>query len=164
MTIDQFTKVAEALAWPLVALAAIIAFAPVLWRLLDALSSSLKLRNVKVKAMGVEVELTPEEAKSAVADLLQEIADSTSDLDDKEIALFDTIVDLSGTKTVREMAPEFARSAPQAENPVHKRLGRLRDRQLVRPLAGGAWREHSHPVPTGFGRLVHRIRSRQRVR
>ncbi|NGZ99357.1 MAG: hypothetical protein CV089_25175 [Nitrospira sp. WS110] len=72
------------------------------------------------------VELTPEQSKRALDELLQGIADSTNELSTKESALFQRIVASAGRDTACRLLPKFQRDTPD-----HQRLSRLRDLKLI---------------------------------
>ena len=158
MTATEFAKIAEAVAWPSITFFAIVLFYSSITKLLNGLATSLKFKSIKVKAFGVEAELTPQEVKAAVEELLKEISDPTNELTEGEVQLLDQIAAADGRRSVIELAPAFVRG-----NDVHDYLRRLRDRHLVRPLEGGRWLPGKHPVLTRFGRLVLDLRSGSRV-
>jgi hypothetical protein len=155
MTTTEFAKIAEAVAWPGLSFFAIVLFYRPIEKLLDSLAASMKVKSIKVKAFGVEAELTPLEVKAAVDELLQEISDPTNELSEDEVRLLDRIAVTEGRQTVIELEPVFVRGGD-----VHNQLRRLRDRQLIRPVEGGRWRSDKHPVLTRFGKLVLDLRSR----
>jgi len=157
MTASDFAKIANALAWPVVGLFALAIFYRSLLKLLEGLASSLKLKTVKVKAFGVEAELTPQEVKAAVDELLQEISDPTNELREDELLLFERVASSDGRRTVIELEPNFVRG-----NDIHNRFRRLRDRHLIRPVEGSRWLPEKHPSLTRFGRLVLDLRNRTR--
>lgn len=158
MTALEFAKVAEAIAWPTLVLFATILFYPPIARLLDGLASSMRIKSVKVTAFGVEAELSPQEVKAAVDELLQEISDPTNELAEGELGLLDRIAAADGRQTVIELDPTFVRGCD-----VHNQLRRLRDRHLIRPLEGSRWLAEKRPVLTRFGRLVLDLRSGSRA-
>jgi hypothetical protein len=158
MTAIEFAKIAEAVAWPALTFFAIVLFYPPITRLLNSLAASLKIKSIKVKAFGVEAELTPQEVKAAVDELLNEISDPTNELTEGEVQLLDQIAAADGRKSVIELAPAFVR-----DNDIHASFRRLRDRHLIRPLEGSRWFPEKHPVLTRFGRLVLNLRSGSRV-
>jgi hypothetical protein len=150
MTLKEFTEIATVLAWPLT----LIAFVAVFYKPVRALLERVTVKTIKLKVFGVEIELTPEQAKIAAAVLLQDIAQSTNQLSDKEMALFDSVVASAGRKTVVQLLPNFKRG-----NEDHKCLQELRDRMLIRPFETKSWQEVKHPVLTRFGQLVYDLRS-----
>ena len=154
MSPKEFAEVASALAWPCVALAALIGFSNPLHALLERLAATLTIKVVKLKAFGAEVELTSEQAKRALDELLQDIADSTNELTAVESSLFERIIRSGGKESVEAIFPGFQRDSEE-----HRQLGRLRDRKLIRPFESGRWQGPKHPVVTRFGQLVYELKS-----
>jgi hypothetical protein len=154
MNPTEFAAVASAIAWPLTLAAFIVTFYNPIRALLVRLSATLAIKTVNLTVFGANVVLTPEQARHALDELLQDIAESTNELTADEIALFKRIVRSSGREIVREVEPTFA-----FENPAHLRLRNLRDRKLVRPFEGGRWKADKHPIATRFGQLVHSLQS-----
>jgi chromosome segregation and condensation protein ScpB len=157
MKSSDFAIVADAIAWPGVALFAIVLFYPRLARIFDGLASSMKITKIKLTAFGVEAELAVREVKEAVNELLQEISNPTNELSRDELTLLDQISMSEGRKSVIELDATFVRGSD-----VHKRLQRLRDSHFIRPFEGGRWLAEKHPVITRFGRLVLDLRSKAR--
>jgi hypothetical protein len=112
---------------------------------------------MKFKLLGFEVELTADQAKGALAEILQVIVETMKALDEEEGNLFREIDRAEGRRTVLEIAPDFVRGKEW-----HDRFRKLRDFTLIRPLEGGQWQDHKHPVVTGFGRLVKELYSKAR--
>jgi hypothetical protein len=154
MTPKEFADIAAALAWPLIAVLFLVAFFKPVWALLDRLASTLTVKVVKLKAFGAEVELTPEQAKRALDELLQEIADSTNELTPDEATLFARIIQAEGRTIVADLFSGFAR-----DSEAHRQLRRLRDRKLIRPFEGGNWQPGKHPVASRFGQLVYELKT-----
>ena len=154
MTVDEFAKVASALAWPLTALAFLLVYLGPARKLLERLASTLTIKSVKLKAFGAEVELTPEQAKRALDELLQDVADLTNGLTSDELALFEIMNKAGGKKTVGDIFPTFERNSRE-----HGQLQKLRDRKLVRPVEGGSWLKNKHPITTRFGQIVYNLRN-----
>ncbi|MFZ4682890.1 MAG: hypothetical protein ACOYMS_10325 [Terrimicrobiaceae bacterium] len=154
MTPKDFADIASAIAWPLTALVVFAAMFKPLRALLDRLAATLTIKTVKINAFGSEVELTPEQAKRALDELLQDIADSTNELTVDEMSLFERIFQAHGRTTVGELFPSFTRDSTE-----HQRLRKLRDRKLIRPFEGGNWQVNKHPVPSRFGELVHELKN-----
>ena len=154
MTPKDFADIASALAWPLTAIAFLVVFFKPVWALLERLASTLTIKTVKLKAFGAEVELTPEQAKRALDELLQDIADSTNELASEESTLFERIHHAGGRTTVVELFPGFALDSME-----HQQLRKLRDRKLIRPFEGGNWQASKHPVSSRFGQLVYELKS-----
>jgi len=154
MTPKEFADIANALAWPIMALAFLSMFYRSIRTLFDNVASSLSLKTVKIKAFGAEVELTPEQAKRALDELLQDIADSTNELTADESALYERIHAANGRTTIAELFSQFARDSTE-----HQQLRKLRDRKLIRPFEGGNWQPNKHPVVSRFGQLVFDLRN-----
>ncbi len=153
MTVDDFQKIATPLAWPFIALLAILLFYEPAHALLQRLSETLTFKSIKVKPFGVEVELTAEYARSVLHELLDDITESTNKLTPEEIKLFDSILQADGAKTVDELIAGFAR-----EDSNHERLRRLRDQKLIIPRERGNWKAEKHPIVTRYGQLVAKLR------
>lgn len=122
--------------------------------LIERLATTLTIKTVKLRAFGAEVELTPEQAKRALDELLQDIADSTNELSSEEYSIFESILHAGGRMTVTDMFPTFARNSKE-----HQQLQKLRDRKLIRPFEGGRWQPDKHPVSSRFGQLVHELKN-----
>jgi hypothetical protein len=152
MTASEFKDIAGVLAWPSIAFFAIVLFYPALCKLVESIAVGLRVRTLKLKALGVELELTPEEVEAAAAQLLHELAVMTNGLSEPERSLFRDVIAANGHKTVGDMFPKFVR-----HDADHVRLGRLRDHQLIRPMEGGSWQKDKRPVPTQFGLLVVKL-------
>jgi len=158
MTATEFAKIAEAVALPALTGFTVVLFYSSITKLLNSLAASLKIKSIKVKAFGVEAELTPEEVKAAVDELLKEISDPTNELTEGEVQLLDQIASADGRRSVIELAPAFERG-----NDVNDYLRRLRDQHLIRPSEDSRWLAEKHPVLTRFGRLVLDLRLGSRV-
>ncbi len=158
ITPKDFSEIATALAWPITAVAFLALFYKPIRALLDRLAATLTVKTVKLKAFGAEIELTPEEAKRTLDELLQEIADSTNELSPEELLLFQRIEASAGQDTVAQLLPDFRRDTVE-----HQRLRKLRDRKLVRPFESGRWQPEKHPIATRFGKLVYDLRSSARA-
>jgi hypothetical protein len=156
LTAKEFAEIAGALAWPITAIGVIALFYKPIRALLDRLAATLTVKTVKLKAFGAEVELTPEEAKGALDELLQDIADSTNELSLEETLLFQRIMAAAGRDTVIQLLPNFRRDTIE-----HQMLRKLRDRKLVRPIEGGNWQPEKRPIATRFGQLVYDLRRPQ---
>jgi polyhydroxyalkanoate synthesis regulator phasin len=154
MTAKDFADIASALAWPLTAILFLSIFYKPVRILLERLATTLTIKTVKLKAFGAEVELTPEQAKRALDELLQDIADSTNELSSEESSLFESILHAGGRMTVTDLFRTFARDSKE-----HQQLRKLRDRKLVRPFEGGRWQPDKHPVPSRFGQLVYDLKN-----
>ena len=159
MNPKEFAEIAGALAWPLTFIAFVAVFYKQVHSLLHRLAETLTVKSIKLKAFGAEVELTPEQARRALDELLQDIAESTNELSADDSALFERIVASAGRETVRQLLPTFQRDMPD-----HLRLRKLRDRKLIRPFEGGNWQPEKHPVVSRFGQLVYDLRSTQTPR
>jgi hypothetical protein len=159
MTATEFAKIASALAWPLTTFILVVLFYSPLTNLLERLTTTLRIKTIKLKAFGTEVELTPEEVKTAMNELLQEISDPTNELKANEILLFESVVASDGRKSVSELVPSFARG-----NEFHDTLRRLRDRHLIRPIEGSRWLPEKHPIATRFGKLVNDLKEKRHAK
>jgi len=67
LTPKEFAEIARALAWPLTFVAFFAVFYKPVRALLERLAETLTVKTVKLKAFGAEIELTPEQAKRALA-------------------------------------------------------------------------------------------------
>jgi hypothetical protein len=152
---DDFAKIATPLAWPIIALIAVWLFYKPLHALIRRLSETLTFKSLTVKALGGQVELTPEYARSVLSELLDDITESTNTLRPEEIELFDRILRANGTKTLAELVPGFTREDKDGN---HERLRNLRDQKLIIPRERGRWKPEKHPVVTRYGQLVDRLR------
>ena len=158
MTAYEFAQIAKAVAWPLTAIVFLIVLHKPLRAVLERLATTLSLKNVKLKAFGAEVELTPEQAQTALDELLQEIVDPVNELAGEDYMLFERILRAGGRATVADLIPGFTRASPQ-----HQQLQRLRDHQLIRPFEGSKWQPEKHPIATRFGELVHELKKRRKT-
>ena len=61
MTPKDFSEIAGVLVWPITAIRCLIVFYKPLRAILEQLAASLAIKTVKLKAFGVEVEITPEQ-------------------------------------------------------------------------------------------------------
>lgn len=154
MTVDEFLRLAAVLVWPLVTLVLVWIFHQPVSRLLARLAESLTFKSVKVKALGMEVELTPEAARTVLHELLDDITASTNQLSDQEIALFYKIQEANGLRSVAEIIPGFIR-----EDKDHERLRHLRDQKLIIPSKAGQWKADKVPLVTRYGHLVAKLRT-----
>jgi hypothetical protein len=155
-TAKDFAEIARALAWPITAVGFLVLFYRPIRGLLYSLASALTVKKVTLKAFGAEIELTPEDAKRALDELLQEIALPTNELTQDEVLLFYGIIASAGQYAVIQLRPHFTHDDDNIEL---QRLRKLRQRKLVRPLEGGPWKVDSHPIVTRFGELVYKLRS-----
>lgn len=153
----EFAEIAKALAWPLTFIAFVVVFYKRVRALLERLAATLTLETVKLKVFGLEVQLAAKQAKETFDELLQIIVESTNELPDKDIALFDRIKASAGSQKVGQLFPEFQRDTPERPSPEHRQLQNLRDRMLIRPLEGESWQAWKHPVLTRFGQLVSNL-------
>jgi hypothetical protein len=156
MSLDEFSRIATALAWPIIALFAICMFYRPIRALLQRLSETLTFKSLKVKALGTEVELTAEFARTVLHELLDDITESTNNLSAAEIRLFRQILEEDGAKTVGELIPGFSREDKEGN---HDQLRNLRDRKLIVPKERGQWKPEKHPVVTRYGRLVAKLQA-----
>lgn len=154
MSADAFFKIATPLAWPLTVLLLMLIFYSPIYGLLKRLAETLTFKSVKVKALGVEADLSPEYARTVLHELLDDITASSNVLSREEIVLFDRILAADGIKTVAELIPGFVRHDQE-----HVRLRNLRDQKLVLPAERGQWKAERHPVVTPYGRLVAKLRT-----
>lgn len=156
MIVDSFVRIATVVAWPLVTLLVLVAFYRPTTKMLLRLGESLTFKSVKVRALGIEVELTPEAARTVLHELLDDITASTNELSTEEIALFDEIHRANGRKNVGEIFPGFVRNDKEGR---HERLRTLREQKLIIPKEGGPWKPEKFPVVTRYGLLVCRLRT-----
>jgi DNA-binding transcriptional ArsR family regulator len=141
-----------AIAWPITALIVAFYFRTPVRSLLNRLADSLKVKSLKFALFGAEVELTPEEAKGALDEMLQEIVEAMNELLPAEVDLFLKIDSAEGRLTVLDLIPDFKRESVQ-----HTQLRKLRDRKLIRPIEGGNWQPQKHPIVTRFGHLIRKL-------
>ena len=153
MDAKDIAAILTPLAWPVTAGILVFSFRTPLVTLLSRLSESLSVKTIKLKVFGAEIELTPEQAKSALDELLKDIVETTNELSEEEITTFQEIQAADGRRTVTDLLPSFVR-----DNEQHKQLRVLRDRKLIRPFEGGRWNASKHPVVTRFGDLICRIK------
>ena len=153
MDVENIAAILTPLAWPVTAVIVVFSFRESLITLLSRLSESLSVKTIKLKVFGAEIELTPEQAKSALDELLKDIVETTNELSAEEIALFQEIQAADGRRTIKDLIPSFVRG-----NEQHKQFRVLRDRKLIRPFEGGRWDTSKHPVVTRFGDLICRIK------
>jgi len=156
MTVEEFSKVAAVFVWPAVTLLLVWVFYAPVQKLLVRLAESLTFKSVKVKALGIEVELTPEAARTVLHELLDDITASTNELSPEAITLFDAIYRANGKKSLSEIIPGFVRDDKDGK---HERLRNLRDQKLVVPRDGGPWKAEKVPVVTRYGLLVAKLRT-----
>lgn len=162
MTPEDFAKIADAFAWPLTVIVLAAGFYKPIRTLFDRLGTALAIRAVKLKLFGQEIELTPEQAKGALAELLEVMAESTSGLSSEDLALFEKIRAAEGRATVDQLIDGYQREdASGHPTPGLQRLRKLRDRHLTRPFEGGNWKSDKHPMATRFGQLVDDLRKRK---
>jgi hypothetical protein len=149
MEIKDIAAILTSVAWPITLLVVVFYFRGPLRSLVTRVADSLKVKAMKFKIFGIEIELAPEEAKEVIDEMLQEIVEAMNELSSEEIDLFRTVHRAEGRLAVRDLFPNFNRG-----DELHTQLRRLRDRKLVRPIEGGRWQAEKHPVVTRFGRLV----------
>jgi hypothetical protein len=127
-------------AWPLVVL--IIALCFIFFR--------MENKNVLIKFLGNEINITPKEAGEQLSMLFSEFYKEYGFLKDNEKQLFRLILDRQGTPKVQELLPGFTR-----ENEIHLgTLRALRGLGLIKPVNGGKWRPEKEVTLTNFGKLV----------
>ena len=119
-------------------------------------AESLKVKALRFKLFGLESELTVEEAKGTLDEMLQEIFEATNELSPGEVALFQAINRAEGRLSVVELVPGL--KGFRRGDEAHTQLRRLRDRKLIRPFEGGNWQSEKHPIVTRFGKLVQSLR------
>lgn len=155
MTPKEFTELLAIAIWPITAwVAALLLWKP-LKKLLERLADTLTPKNVKLKLLGVEVDLTPAEVKNALEEVLRDIARSTSELSESEKVLFERIRISAGAQTVEDIFPSFARGSTE-----HAALQKLRRLNLILPIEGSYWSAEKHPTITEFGRIVSSVISK----
>jgi hypothetical protein len=149
MEAHGMAAILQSIAWPSVALTVALLFR----KPLAHLAESVSLKAIKLKVLGAEVELTPEQAKTNLQELLTDILQTINELPPDVLELFGGIEAAGGRSTVEDLVPGFSRDSHE-----HQSLRTLRDRQLIRPFEGGSWQAKKHPVTTHFGELVWRMR------
>jgi hypothetical protein len=152
MDTQDIAAILGAIAWPITALIITFYFRIPLRSLLDRLADSLKIKSLKFVFLGSEVELTPEQAKDTLDEMLKEIVEAMNQLSLDEVNLFLRIDDANGHLAVRDLIPDFKRQSTE-----HAQLRSLRDWKLIRPIEGGNWQPEKHPIVTQFGRMVHKL-------
>jgi hypothetical protein len=153
MEATDVAAILEAVAWPIAVLLIFLYFSTSIQTLLDQLARSLQLRSLKFNLFGQQVELTREEVKDVLDEILKDIVEALNELSPDEVALFQKINSGDGRYTVQDLLPDFKRESMQ-----HAQLRKLRDRKLIRPEEGGNWQPQKHPIMTRFGRLVWQLR------
>lgn len=136
----------SSLAWPLLLLFALVRYHGFLSGFLS------KVRSVKFKVFDQEIELSAEQAEETLQEIAEDVVSLIDDMSQEQRDLYVKIRALDGTKTVKEILPDFVRGSYQ-----HQLLQALRERKLIRPLEGSSWRDEKRPVVTRFSRLVERI-------
>ena len=140
---EEFYKAAL---WPGVVLVALLVFGGTVIRILrDA-----TVESITVGSSGVSMKFSKDEARVTLDELTRELTDTANGLDDSAKELFKTIYKSNGTKTVGDLCDHFVR-----DNKEHRRLRTLRNLNLIIPREGGKWLPETHPVVTGFGRIVY---------
>jgi hypothetical protein len=119
---------------------------PPIRTLMNRLAANLTIKVVKVKVLGTEFEITPEQAEGALDELLQEIVDPTNELPTDVALLFQKILSSPKDIKVGDIFPDFERETPQ-----HEQLRKLRRAKLVRPRDGDRWDRDSYPIVTRVG-------------
>jgi hypothetical protein len=142
-------------AWPLILLLIVLYFRTPIRTLLNQLANSLKVKSLRFKLFGQEVELTAQEVEDVLEEMRQESVAAMNELSVDEVALLEGINAADGRSTVLDLIPSFRRDSEE-----HRKLRKLRDRKLIRPYENGQWQPHKHPVMTRFGRLVWRLHSK----
>jgi hypothetical protein len=155
MSLDEFIKLAAALVWPITVLVALSVFYSPVRALLQRLAETLTFKSLKVKALGLETELTAEYARTVLHELLDDITESTNNLSADEIKLFDQILEARGVRTIGDLIPGFSRDDKAG---YHARLRNLRDQKLIVPAERGQWKAEKHSIVTRYGQLVAKLR------
>jgi hypothetical protein len=157
MKIDDLIKLLSVVAWPVITIGIVSAFYFQLAALLSKLAESLSIKAIKVKLLGAEIEVTPDQADRALNEMMEEVAESLNGLSPSEIGLFDRVRESRGERTVKDLIPEFTRGSDS-----HNELRRLRDRKLIRPSEGGKWEAGKRPVVTRFAEIFLKLKNQGR--
>jgi hypothetical protein len=140
--IKGIAAVLAAVVWPFTILVIVLYFRQPLHLLLTRAAESLKIKVLRFKLFGFESELTIEEVKGALDEMLQEIVEAMNELSPGDVALFEAIDSAEGRLSLDQLVTGFQRG----------------DRKLIRPLEGGNWQSQKHPIVTRFGKLVQALR------
>jgi hypothetical protein len=157
MKLDDLVKLLSVAAWPTVTIGIVSVFYTQLAALLSKLADSLSIKTIKIKLLGAEIEVTPDQADHALNEMMEEAAESLNGLSQSEIRLFEKVREARGERTLQELIPEFTRNSDS-----HEELRRLRDRKLIRPNEGGKWELGKRPVVTRFAEIFLKLKDQSR--
>ena len=146
MNPDQIIQLLKVLIVP-----AVVVFVIYLFRepLKNLIGRSTNLR-VKIPGDG-EVEITAEQTKSIVEQMLKEVDNLIEDMTPEQCNEF---LKFAAAGSAIQLADDFIR-----ESDFHNKVLRpLRRRHLIRPTESGRWQSKKHIEITPFGRLVLNVR------
>jgi hypothetical protein len=75
--------------------------------LVTRLAESLKVKSLKVRVLGNELELTVEQGKVAFDEMLQEMLETTNELTTEDVALFHQFDVADGRHNVIQLVPRL---------------------------------------------------------
>src|ERR1700733_736010 len=91
MKIDDLIKLLSVVMWPVITIGIVAAFYTQLAALLRKLADSLSIKKIKVKLLGAEVMVPPDQADRALNEMMEEVAESMNGLSRSEIELFERV-------------------------------------------------------------------------
>ncbi len=153
MTFHEFTALASVLVWPLTFLILGGVLVGSVRNLLNRLAVGVTLRRIKIKAHGVELELTREQACDVLEEELRGLLVALDQLPAEEKQLFESIRTTRGFATVKQLLPEF-----HQDNECHQLLLNLSAKNLIKPVEGGSWHSEKHPEVSKLGELSSELR------
>jgi hypothetical protein len=151
--IQELAEILTAVVWPMAVIGIVWTFYRPVVAVLEKLKESLSIKGIKLKLLGAEIELTPDQADSALNEMIQNLAESTEDLSTDDIKLFEKIHEAGGALTVEALIPGFSR-----ESEAHNQLRRLQDVKFIRPNEGGKWAAAKHPITSRFGEIFLKLK------
>jgi hypothetical protein len=152
-TYKELAEILAAVAWLATVIGIVWTFYSSVVAVLDKLKESLSIKGIKLKLLGAEIELTPDQADSALNEMIQNLAESTEDLSADDINLFERIHEARGLLTVEALIPGFTR-----DSEAHNQLRSLQDVKFIRPSEGGKWVATKHPITTRFGEIFLKLK------
>jgi len=162
MTYKELAEILAAIAWPITTIAIVFGFRVHVVSVLRKLEESMSfkgLKGIKLKLLGAEIKLTPDQADRALNEMMQDVVESMNELTATEIKLFERIHEVRGSLALEELISDFARGSAE-----HKQLRSLRALKLIRPSEGGKWEGIKHPVVTRFAEIFLKLKSEGRLR
>jgi len=86
-TYKELAEILTAVVWPMAVIGIVWTFYRPVVAVLEKLKESLSIKGIKLKLLGAEIELTPDQADSALNEMIQNLAESTEDLSADDIKL-----------------------------------------------------------------------------